>query len=152
MAISRLSSPVENWVEIGTSSPTSGSVVTFSSLANYRKFRLVGFDVNLSTSASLKITFNNDTGNNYAYSYVRLASANVTDSLTFAANTVHSFDFEIDFNSQSTWKRVIGWAANTSSVSDYWGLWKDTASITEIDLTTSTGTYSSGTIKLYGTN
>ena len=145
MAISRLSSPVENWVEIGTSSPTSGSVVTFSSIANYRKLRVVAFKLTYSTTATVKMTFNGDTGNNYAS---RPDEAN--NYLAFGSGSATSFDVDILFNSQTTFKRIEGWEYEYTY--PYQGLWTNTAAITSIDLTLSTGTYSAGTVKLYGTN
>lgn len=145
MSISRLGSPQDNWVEIGTSSPTSGSVVTFSGIANYRKLRVVAFKLTYSTTAFVKMTFNSDTGSNYAS---RPDEAN--NHLAFGSGTGTSFDVDILFNSQATYKRVEGWEYEATY--PYQGFWTNNDAITQIDLTLSTGTYSSGTVKLYGTN
>lgn len=144
MSISRLSGAAENWVEIGSSSPTSGSTVTFSSIPGYSKLRVIAFNVIPSTNAQIQMTFNNDTGGNY----LNKTDIGVTN-LNFGSSTGQAFDVEILFNSQITYKRIVGHSYLTGA---YEGLWANTDQITEIDLTLNAGTYSSGTFKLYGTN
>lgn len=66
MAITNLGGS-NKWVELATSSPTSGSTVTFSSLASYRDYRIEWFDLTNVGGQPFAIRFNNDSGTNYAY-------------------------------------------------------------------------------------
>ena len=107
---------------------------------------MVGWNVVLSGSNQIRITFNNDTGSNYADK-----QSPGTTYLSGSFYATQAFDLEIEYNTQSTWKKVSGWWIDTGFYF-YAGFWKDDSAITEIDLTLGSGTYTSGTFKLYGTN
>jgi len=61
----------DNYVLISSVTPTAAaSTVSFTSISGYRKLMFRWLDTTLATSGSVNITFNSDTGANYAYGKV----------------------------------------------------------------------------------
>jgi hypothetical protein len=74
----------DNWVEIASQSPTSGTTVTFSSISSsYKKLILVATNILLSASDACIITFNSVTS---AHSY-QYSSASSTEPGGFVSAT-----------------------------------------------------------------
>jgi hypothetical protein len=142
---------VETWTEVATASPTSGSSVTFSSLAATSKLRIVGFAVkSTSTSGAALLTINNDTSLSYAYGYdVTGSPANNDVQLPFDANGV-SFDFTFVAANQPVYKQGSGYSAGASDQRNNYNVtWANTSVINRFDVTLSAGTFTAGTIKVF---
>lgn len=154
MSISRFTSS-RKWVELATSSPTSGTTVTLSSLAEYDKYRIVCLGLSASSAVSWRI--NNDTGNNY------YLAANETEWDYNKNNTTNAFnitntnltcDLIIDSANDAVYKSITGWAAqpgNNTAAYEVAAIWSNTATVDRIDFITA-GTFSSGSITIYGAN
>jgi len=141
----------ETWTEVATSSPTSGSVVTFSSLATANKFRIVGFNVkSTSSSGAALLTINNDTGNSYAVGYdVSGSVAETSVQFGFDSNGF-SFDLTFDSANQTIYKKGTGFSPGGGDPRNNYNVtWANTAAITRFDLTLSAGTFTAGTIKVF---
>jgi len=148
---------------------SAASSITFNSIgAGYTDLRVVL----LVTSTSLdqrspRLTFNNDTGTNYSFTYINGdGTSAVSGRSTSVANinlAYHGTDltkpvfYTVDVFSYagSTNKTVLGTGSEdkngSGSAHRVVGLWRNTAAITRIDLTSNTGTFSTGTTAtLYG--
>jgi hypothetical protein len=169
MAISNLGGK-NRWVEIASSSPTSGTSVSFTSIPQYGRLQLVWFalDTNTSNAALFYATFNNDTGSNYAYGKLAENSTPVTRLVTTGKDTNINFG-GLFTASQGSGKLLIEQANEifkTISFSHFTGvinsdqpscligdgIWNSSSAVDRIDLTINAGTFKSGTIKLYGSN
>ena len=145
----------DNWVFIASSTPTSGTSISFTSIpTNYRKLRLVT-DVGLqnTTSANCNLTVNSLSGTD-DYIFITFNAA-LADEVSIPSNgtTKYSYDLEL----------VNATAANISAtfsgyISTTRAIWKGrianlTTAITQLDLTLSAGDFSTNTatISLYGT-
>ena len=163
MGAIQIPQPSTIWVELGTSSPTSGSSVSFTSLAEYRNYKLYYFDVDASSSAvGFTVTFNGDTGSNYAYisttdavqSSNGVSSSILVGSGAGAASTNHSGQLIVNGSNQLT-KEINYWHASSSGADSNSGRasWNSASVINRIDLVlTGSVTFSSGTVKVYGSN
>jgi len=167
MAISKLGG-ADKWVEIGTSSPTSGSTVTFSSISTIYKDLAISIKNVTSAAGSpfINFQFNNDTTNNYGYSFwINTSAVNNTPSLrnnpltsSFGGpgltSTTGGSGILLIKGANGPFKEIEGTYQNSVTISDYQdffkGTWFDTAAITEIDCNLSSSTYAGGTIKLFG--
>lgn len=145
MAISKLGGS-NQWVQLATSSPTSGSTVTFSSLASYTDYRIEWFDLANSGGQPFAIRFNNDSGTNYAYwrsdQNDSAASAQVVGSTSQIQITI--------FDADSVSKTIDGFGGSEGEVKAFWN---NQTAINRIDIIALSGaTYTAGTIKIYGRN
>jgi hypothetical protein len=165
MAISVYPATVtDNWIQIATSTPTSGTTVSFTSiLGTYRKLWLVtGKDpVTATGSALFAVTVNSLSGtNDYTYfSAISTAAANFVDEVGInqqGASTVFAFNliFENKANgtpSASFTGGLSGAGARRITAGRIPAL---TTPITQIDLTLSANAISganTGELQLYGT-
>jgi hypothetical protein len=134
------------WVELATSSPTSGLTVSFTSIAEYANLRIEFLALATTSSTQpYRIRFNNDSGSSYSYNSGNSGSsnANATEIQTNGRFTQITIE---DANGVS--KRITGASSNGSLVA----VWNSQSVIDRIDVLTIDGTvsYSSGTIKIYG--
>lgn len=156
MSISRFSSS-RKWVELATNTPTTGNTVTFSSLAEYDKYRIVALSLGPAGSA-VTIRINNDTGNNY------YLATNETEWDYNKNNTTNAFnitstnltcDLIVDSANDAVFKSITGWAAqpgNNTSAYEVAAVWSNTATVDRFDFIT-TSTYSGGgSVTIYGAN
>lgn len=161
MAISRLGTS-GNWVELATSSPTSGSTVTFSSLPEYRYYKISYFDMDTSSTSSVfNLRLNNDSGSNYAYISIMdtdVSSDGVTTAIRLGLGSGgsainHSGVILIEDANQPI-KEIDFWhAGSNGDANNGKGFWNNTAKIDRVDfLLTGGPTFSSGTVKIYGRN
>ena len=154
----------DNWVQIATATPTSGSSVSFTSIpTNYKKLWLISDGITLSTSAIFTITINSITGaadyrfarggpTSTQYITIRDEAGLFLSGSTFV-NLNLIFEnpgFGLPFVTFS------GYQSQSSSEGVQYRLGNviaATAAITQIDSTLSTGdfTTNTGTIYLYGT-
>ena len=168
----------EAWVAIATAAPSSADVSFVSTddgqvgdFSQYMDLVIIGYwqSAGAGTSHSVSMTFNNDTGGNYAVQYfqgngssvlasVYAASPNVPvahlmqaggGANTFSAGVVNIFDIN-----SGKYKSVLPVAAADWNGSGWVDMnattWKSQAPITEIDLVTTSG-FSAGTrIDLFG--
>jgi len=156
------------WLQIGsTQTPTSGSVVTFSSVPAVKALRLVVFSVDQTAASVLGVTLNNDTATNYWYGYIDgIAGASKTRSssntylpIGSGSGTTFMFaDFLINYANQKCPKLITGGADDkgtstgrmmASLVANY----NSTSTISRVDITSISSTFSAtntGTIALYG--
>ena len=58
-------STTTNWTLLSTVTPTAVSSYTFSSLSGYSKYRVIGFGIQVTSSASFGLQLNGDSGSNY---------------------------------------------------------------------------------------
>jgi hypothetical protein len=141
---------------------SAAASITFSSIpGTYTDLRLV--IVNLASSVDESLTFNGDTGTNYsltalAGSGVPAASSNnltsyskiVSDLIGGAGSSPHMATFDIFSYAGSTNKSVLVSAAMDSNGTGYVeltiGLWRSTAAITSLTLTSGGGNFATGTI------
>ena len=160
MGISKLGQ-IGKWVEIASSSPTSGTTVSFTSVPKYKDLRIQAFNLNASTLASFSLRFNNDSTTNYAWNmgydngtrYIFEESAATTRIQLTNGNIPATFNSTIE-GADEACKNVTTWNVMSSDSGVANGLWFNTDTIDRVDLTILTGpaTFSSGTIKLFGRN
>lgn len=137
------------WLELASSSPTSGLSVSFTSIPEYRNLRIEFLA--LATTASTqpyRIRFNNDSGSSYSYNSgtnAGVSSGNATEIQTNGRFTQITIE---DANGVS--KRITGASLTNLLVA----VWNSQSVINRIDILTVDGTvsYVSGTIKIYGRN
>jgi hypothetical protein len=164
--------PITSWVQLATSSPTSGATVSFTSLSSYKQYRVVMSNVGVNTgNPTLSMTLNN-TASNYSYAlpFYNQASSlyqnvgiNNSSSININAGTTfntsyYGFTSEIviDFSNQSTPKSIRYSMASstiaTNSYVDAWAIWNNTATVDRIDFSLSSNSFASGTITVFGSN
>ena len=155
---------------IATSTPTSGSSITFSAIPSTYKHLQIRVNSRFSgTDERIDLRFNSDTGSNYAYHWLTgdgsAASASGASTQTSAlgvayatgtANIAAAAIIDIhDYASTSKAKTIRSanaWDTNGSGrmrLSS--GLWTSTSAVSSITLTLNSGTFATGTtIALYG--
>jgi hypothetical protein len=163
MAVNTVSTATGNpWQTIATNTPTSGTTVTFSSIAGYKTLMLAFNNVTTASAAGYgKITFNGS-GSNYVATYLtsyvnNSSSSNSYIPLDSAQTYNNKYAGYIIINDvlNSIPKTITGisWDNYTSQAGNVTGVWNDTSVLTSITLT-STGTAFSGsntgTVTLYG--
>lgn len=158
MAINSLNSK-QKWVELASANPTSGTTVTFSSLPQYKTYKIAYFNLDLSTGDIIQLTINNDTGNNYAYARQidsgDTSSAGVSTSILLGTvatdgTGIITIDDANDLIKDISWFHAVTFPSLDSVISK--GFWNSQNVINRFDISTSTATFSSGTIKVYGRN
>jgi hypothetical protein len=165
MAINTLpAQQIDNWVQLGTSTPTSGTVVSFTSIpSDYRKLWVLTNSSLGSSSAILRITLNSITA---ASSYKWWGPTSQTSAGMRYGQDTGITNYPVSANSQqysvvmtnktssmpfSTFQGYGGAGGNASSYEFGW-VNSLTSAITRVDITTDTSfTGNTGTITLYGT-
>ena len=150
----------DTWQLIQTNTTTSGSTSTFSSLSGYKKYILTLEGVTLSTNADAVLTFNSSTSNYYGRAalwgentYSGPASTGIPLNYTTYKTSMNGL-YVIDNVTNGAPRTVKGiyqrgdLAGSVPITID--GGWLDTSAITSMVITLSTGTFSAGSIKLYG--
>lgn len=157
--------------EVVTSS--SQATVTFSSIpATYRdlEIRVRGRGTTLSTSTSINMTFNNDTGANYDYrstqnagSFAALAAnfmyvgnlvgaggpSNAADYITIEIGDYRGTTFQKAGVAMATVKQANSSASLFHDSLSFW--WRSTSAINRVDLACASGAFVDGTVvSLYG--
>lgn len=136
--------------------------VTFSSISQDYKDLVLIFAGTGSAGADEKLQFNSDTGSNY--NWVRMwadsaANSSATAATTYIRNTggdlngTNSIIINIlDYSATNKHKTTLGRGNNTAAlVMATGGRWANTAAITTITYSISTGTFSAGSsFALYG--
>ncbi|NDB67550.1 MAG: hypothetical protein EB015_05985 [Methylocystaceae bacterium] len=160
MAISKLGAS-NKWVEIASSSPTSGTTVSFTSIPEYKDLAILAYNINNGgSSTALSVRFNNDTGSNYTKNVIyqnsgtqvlNIATSPSTTSLygTYSANVPVAMQLVIE-GANSGFKQIFGKIFDYSGYESI-GLWHSADVINRIDVISSVS-YSAGTIKLFGRN
>ena len=150
MAVGTVSgvNPDEIWQSI-SSVTASGSAVTFSSLTGYKKYMIIARSITNSAPSTVLMTFN---GISTGYGSVLAATDRSTSGIFFSylAGDTHPVSMTTinDVLSSTGPKTTIGWESNYCATIN--GFWDNTSPITSIALTRSTGTFTGGTITLYG--
>jgi hypothetical protein len=157
----------DNWIQIATSTPTSGTVVSFTSISTaYRKLWLVtGKDPITATGAAyFSVTVNSLTGTN-DYTYFSATATTSTsryddeNAIYQSVNTATLYAFDLTFENKTsatpsaTFKGSLG-AGNSGRTISSGRIPALTSAITQIDLTLSANAISgasTGTLTLYGT-
>lgn len=157
MAISTLAGS-NKWVQLATSSPTSGQTVSFTGLAEYTNYKIVYFDIDLSGSDQLNLRINNDSGSNYAY--LRNGDGGDIESLGVATKIKlgtgsTNFSGIITINDANQIVKEINWshAAAASAQDSLKGnaIWNSQDVINRFDFSIENAqTFSSGTFTVYG--
>jgi hypothetical protein len=155
---------------IATSSPTSGTAITFSSIAGTYKSLQLRFNILTTAGNSITMRFNGDTGTNYIWhaiygdgttAYAGTGGTGGTNILLMGTNTGTVATYSnvgivdiIDYASTTKFKTSKAFTGNDKNAASaeidlLSGLWRSTAAITSLTITT--GTFASGsTIALYG--
>ena len=161
MTISSLVGSSNKWIEIASSSPTSGTTVSFTSVPEYKDLYVLAYGINnAGTTAQLTVRLNNDTGNNYSRnvlffysntSRMEIANSSNSSSLygTREVQAPAGFSMLIE-GSNSPLKKITGVPYDGYGFETN-GAWHSADVINRIDVI-STATFSAGTIKLFGRN
>lgn len=135
------------WVELGTASPTTGSTVSFTSIPEYKNYRIEWFGLTQSGSSNYAIRFNGDSSSNYA---------TFAPSVYFSSGTYigafHSADqIQMDIEqANEVSKRIFGFSGNTNQ-GIFQGMWNNQSKINQISVAfVGTSTFTGGTIKIFG--
>lgn len=151
----------DNYVLISSVTPVAAaSTVSFTSISGYRKLMLRHVDTTLVTVGTLNVTFNSDTGANYAYS--KIAGTSTMDNsqtqkdtkiqLGLATATAQlGATYIIDGITSTGPKPMTGFGSTSgTTVATMQGVYVATAAITTVTLTTTTTFSGTGTVALYG--
>lgn len=161
MTISSLSGSSGKWIEIASSSPTSGTTVSFTSVPEYKDLYVLAYGINNGgTSTQLTVRLNNDTGNNYSrsvlfyYAYTSQLQVTNTPNSSSLYGTKEAwqpaaFSMLIE-GSNSPLKKITGVPYDGYGFETN-GAWHSTDVINRVDVI-SGATFSAGTIKLFGRN
>jgi hypothetical protein len=164
------------YIPIATNTLSSATnVVTFSSIpGTYKNIVLVVNSGSVSVGGQCKLTFNNDTGTNYSFTFIEGQNGTAPNAMSngrsanVAAIPISSFEVGPDsipntyianiqsYSNTSTYKTLFarsnikersGYSAVTSIV----GMWRSTAAITRIDATHSSSNFPIGSVfTIYG--
>jgi hypothetical protein len=146
------SSGADTWTLISSQSLTSGSSHTFSSISGYRKLRLTsGVGITASGATGFRVRINTDTGNNYARGGNSGTSAGTASNAAFmelsTGVATSLFQIDCDTANQSVLQIFNG---TSSGFAPWFGLYGVAGAITDVTLLLQAGTFSSGTLYLYG--
>ena len=158
----------DKWVQIATSSPTTGAQVSFTSIAGYKKLYLLCEQLTNATSGSYTVTINNDTAANYYNRYLQTSSNtpnfSATGSTSAARNNIiagyvaaagaTSSHIIIDNADSSTIKEITGSFSQSSNANSdlvYLSgtIYKGSATVSSVQIN-GAGNFTAGTITLYG--
>jgi hypothetical protein len=151
-----------DWTLISTATPTSGGVVTFSSIPSYRYLRVVFYITAASGPLTAYLRLNGATAN-YDWSAIgQDAGTNViasavanTARISFPyngpASSILAGDIIINDTNKAYPKSldVQSWVGRNTTVH---GTWRDTATVTSLSLHPSITLTSGNVIYLYGSN
>jgi hypothetical protein len=145
-----------NWVEIASSTPTGVATVSFTSLASYNYYR-VTYSGDLTADGFLTMKLNNSTSNYVSTAISGFGSWNsvfgLTSGLSFGNVNIGVFQaFMVTLDNTSGLTTASGTLRSGVAVNSFEGAWFTKEQINRIDLTTSAGNFSTGTIKVYGSN
>ena len=136
------------------------SEVTFSSIAATWTDLIVVCAATASTAVNLNIQFNGDTGTNYsttvlAGSGTAASSTRESSQVSFlpgVVSTVPSLQivYALSYSNTNVNKTVLAIGEYDSRVYRRVHLWRSTSAISSIRLFISSGTFSAGTVSLYG--
>jgi len=151
---------------IATTTLGSNANITFSSIpATYTDLRIV--IIGSSSASSARLTFNNDTGTNYSYTWINGDGSTATSTrgtslayvqtgplrgaLTYTLLTIDIFSYAGSTNKTLLWQ-FNNDQNGVGNVNSGVGLWRSTSAITEINLKGSgaTGWLTGTTATLYG--
>ena len=142
------------WQLIATNTPTTGSETTFSGLSGYKKYMLAFDSLTNSSGGGMGLRFNGSSSKYYGGTIIGYTS---TYSSTFSY--IHLYynasgltgTVEINNANNGAPKTVDGVlnAQTAGEICFAKGGWLTTDAITSITIVAN-GTYSSGTVKLYG--
>ena len=148
----------------------SGAEQTISSIPNtYKNLYIVGVGVTSSANGNIAFRLNGDTGNNYTYratlnyssigldtgagvdlGYIRQSGTPST------YNEIGRFVIQIPRYADTAYKMILGDCIMARSTGVQWwnflNSWNNTAAITSFTIRVDTGTFSTGTIYVYGVN
>lgn len=149
----------DTWQLIQTNTTTSGTTSTFSGLSGYKEY-LVAFEgVSTSSSANIKLTFNSSSSNYYGGSHLQYSNGNVENATSSIycnnAGYNNALNGIISIKNVKNGAPKIVKGENLLSgggnyPSEVSGGWTDISEITSITFTTSAGSFSAGSMKLYG--
>lgn len=149
----------DTWQLIATNTTTSGSTSTFSSLSGYKEYIIAYEGVSISADGSAKLTFNSNTSNYYGGVHLQNTSGYVENAsnglkLNYSAKrTLLNGLISIKNVNNGAPKIVEGYLilqAGDDYPTNIKGGWTNTDAITSITITTASGTFSAGSMKLYG--
>jgi len=148
----------------------SGASVTSSTLStDYTNLYIVGNGISASTNVAVFFRLNGDTGSNYNYSNAIMSGAGnpANDSTTTTAgnfgncgtgtafNTVFTFEMNVPRYNSTAYKaiQIQSRASSGGQIENYISSrhnWNNTAAITTLTFGVSSGTFSTGSIYIYG--
>jgi hypothetical protein len=152
----------DNWVLISSVTPTlAATTVTFSSITGYRKLMFRNNGCTLGSAGAVNLTFNGDTGANYAWASIQGASTysskveNAGNNFNFApgssSSTINGYNLFINDSNTAGLKTCTGFGVQTGSTSpSIQGFYLASAAITSVTFTTTTSFAATGTVALYG--
>lgn len=152
---------------IATANLTSGTSASFTSIASsYQHLQFRIFAKTATAGADIIMRFNNDTGNNYAFHYLRgdgataSASGSASDAYIYVSPTDGTYFLtaivDIHDYARTTKNKTVRIASGFDANGSGWsslrsGLWMNTSAINRVDFTISGTTFSTGTkFALYG--
>jgi hypothetical protein len=145
----------DTWQLVATNTPTTGSSTTFSSLSGYKRYMLAFDNLANSSGGGMNMTFNSASTKYYGGTAIHGQATYQTDfsyiHLYYNASGLRG-TLTIDNVNNGGPKIVDGVLmsqANNSEICFVRGGWLTTDTITSISINCG-GTYSSGTVKLYG--
>jgi hypothetical protein len=162
MAISKIGGTgSDNWELISSVTPTAATAaVNFTGLSPYKKLMVVANGVTLSASNELDLRINNDSGNNYSYSYWSdapdIRATGFTSKIVFTPSSSLLSAVIIINNCDNTGIKVIekGWGQEptTAATAQFieGGIYLASAVVTQINVITDTTYAGAGTLALYG--
>jgi hypothetical protein len=158
----------DNYALISSVTPTNGSsTLSFTGISGYRKLLLKTFEPGLSSGSTITITFNSDTGANYAYQAAGMTSSTGAVAATFRAGAATGIPFASVISAGLQTNLIIN-DTNTTGVKTiegfvyggtfggqtypvFNGMYFASAAITTVTLTVTTNTFTAaGTVALYG--
>ena len=162
------SATTDNYVLISSVTPTAAaSTLTFTGISGYRKLMLRTYRPGLSATSTVTLTFNGDTGSNYAYQALSIVSTSGVNSVVlgtgantgipFASAASGGLEQNLIINDTNTTGVktfsgfVIGGTAGNIVYPQFNGMYFASAAITSITYTVTTNTFlASGSVALYG--
>jgi hypothetical protein len=158
-----LTGPVsDKWVLISSVTPTAAASTVSFSISGYRKLMLRAVSLTLQTAgAGASVTFNGDTGANYAYAWFggtttqenqqKQNGSNITFNTGASSTSISGFTLTVDNADTTGIKTFTGFGTVIAPViKDLSGVYIGSAPITTVTLTTPTTFAASGTVALYG--
>ena len=105
------------WLELATSTPTTGSTVSFTSLSEYNDYRVEWFALTTTAgggATNFAIRFNGDSGTNYAYA-LRFGTNSLADSAIQISGPCAQTQLDIN-GANGASKKIFGFTGITLSL------------------------------------